>query len=199
MQTARPPARGATMQDGRDDRSTSPHAGRARPPARGVPMQDVLDRLTRLEALVSIQQLMFRYAECVDLARFEAPRALPARHDRCRRGQLHARRLGGRALLRSDESGACRRQRCARVISRRTRSSRSIRRGDARPLVFTVVLQETKASRPGDRRGRYHDAYHVVDDAWCFAERVIHVDQVGNMSDHLSFDLRRDPIPEIEG
>ena len=26
-------------------------------------MQDVLDRLTRLEALVSIQQLMFRYAD----------------------------------------------------------------------------------------------------------------------------------------
>ena len=30
-----------------------------------------------------------------------------------------------------------------------------------------------------------------------FAAREIHVDQIGDMHDHLSFDLARDPIPRV--
>ncbi|MCA9504385.1 MAG: nuclear transport factor 2 family protein [Spirochaetaceae bacterium] len=164
-------------------------------------MQDVLDRLTRLEALVSIQQLMFRYAECVDLARFEALGEL-FRHGTI--GAAGARPMRGvsevarfyAATNRVHADGTLRtRHLAANPI---VEIDPSGRRATARS--YFVVLQETKAvPLQAIVAGRYHDAYHVVDDAWCFAERVIHVDQVGNMSDHLSFDLRRDPIPEIEG
>ncbi len=47
--------------------------------------------------------------------------------------------------------------------------------------------------------GRYHDRFHVVDGRWWFEDRLVLVDQIGTMKDHLSFDLARDPIPRIEG
>lgn len=47
--------------------------------------------------------------------------------------------------------------------------------------------------------GRDHDAFHVVAGSGCFADRLVQVDEIGNMTDHLSFDLTRDPIPTIEG
>ena len=47
--------------------------------------------------------------------------------------------------------------------------------------------------------GRYHDRFHVVDGRWWFEDRLVLVDQIGNMKDHLSFDLARDPIPRIGG
>ena len=38
--------------------------------------------------------------------------------------------------------------------------------------------------------GRYSDTFHVVDGAWCFDTRVMHVDLVGDLSHHLLFALR---------
>lgn len=33
--------------------------------------------------------------------------------------------------------------------------------------------------------GRYHDTFHVVDGAWCFATRTLFVDLMGDLSKHL--------------
>jgi 3-phenylpropionate/cinnamic acid dioxygenase small subunit len=38
--------------------------------------------------------------------------------------------------------------------------------------------------------GRYHDRFARLDDAWSFAERVVHPDLVGNLSGHMH-DARR--------
>jgi hypothetical protein len=35
--------------------------------------------------------------------------------------------------------------------------------------------------------GRYHDTFHVVDGAWCFATRTLFVDLMGDLSHHLKW------------
>jgi len=163
--------------------------------------KEILDRLSRLEAVVAIQHVMFRYAECVDLARFEALGELfrrgtlgvageePLRGASQIRnfyaatnkvhadGTLRTRHLAANPIVEVDPSGA-------RATSRS----------------YFVVLQATEAvPLQPIVAGRYHDTFERVDGAWGFAERLIFVDQIGRMSDHLSFDLARDPIPKIEG
>ena len=42
--------------------------------------------------------------------------------------------------------------------------------------------------------GRYNDRFENTNGAWHFAERVIHVDQLGELSEHLRFDLAKGNI-----
>ena len=44
--------------------------------------------------------------------------------------------------------------------------------------------------------GRYHDEFHVVDGAWCFADHMVIVDLIGDMSQHLSIDLRTERVDD---
>ena len=39
--------------------------------------------------------------------------------------------------------------------------------------------------------GRYDDRFERVDGTWRFARRLVHVDQIGDMSEHLTFDLAK--------
>ena len=39
--------------------------------------------------------------------------------------------------------------------------------------------------------GRYEDRFERVDGEWRFADRVVIVDQIGDMKEHLSFDLSK--------
>lgn len=49
-----------------------------------------------------------------------------------------------------------------------------------------TVLQATEAlSLQPIIAGRYHDTFHVVDGAWWFESRTMHVDLVGDLSHHL--------------
>ena len=166
-------------------------------------MNDLADRLTRLEDRFAIQDLMFRYAECVDLARFDALGALFTHgslgaegNERMRGasqigkfyaatnkvhadGTLRTRHLASNPIIEVSGEGPSRRA-----------SSRS----------YFVVFQAT-ADVPLQPivAGRYHDRFHRIDEAWWFEDRLVLVDQIGNMKDHLSFDLARDPIPRIGG
>jgi hypothetical protein len=55
---------------------------------------------------------------------------------------------------------------------------------------YFVVLQATdRLPFQPIAGGRYEDRFERVDGEWRFAERLIHVDQIGDMSQHLSFDL----------
>lgn len=163
-------------------------------------LDDVMARLRRLESIVEIQQLMCTYAECVDRARFTDLGELFAHGTLGAAGQpgamrgaaqiaafyratnkvhadgtLRTRHLSTNAIVDVDASGA-------------TAASRS----------YFVVLQATEevALQP-IVAGRYHDAFTVVDGRWTFTSREIHVDQIGDMHDHLSFDLRTDEPPRI--
>lgn len=163
-------------------------------------MSDVENRIARLEARFAIQDLMYRYAECVDLARFgelgelfrhgtigvvgadpirganAVHRFYAATNKVHADGTLRTRHLASNPIIEVEPGGANATARSYFVVLQAT---------DAVPLQPIVA-------------GRYHDRFRVVDGAWWFAERVIHVDQIGNMKDHLSFDLARDPIPRID-
>lgn len=162
-------------------------------------MPDLAARLVRLESIVAIQQLMFRYAECVDLARFEDLGEL-FRHGSL--GAVGAEPMQGAKAIRDfyavtnkvHADGTLRTRHLATnaIIEIAPDAARATARS------YFVVLQETPTlPLQAIVAGRYHDSFHVVDGAWSFGARLIHVDQVGDMSNHLSFDLRRDPIPKI--
>lgn len=163
-------------------------------------MQEVLDRLNRLEAIVAIQHVMFRYAECVDLARFEELGEL------FRHGRLSA---AGEEPMRGAAPIAKFYAATNKVHGDGTLRTRHLATNpiidvapdacSARARSYFVVLQATDAvPLQPIVAGRYQDAFQLVDGRWWFAERIVHVDQIGEMKDHLSFDLRHDPIPRIE-
>lgn len=162
-------------------------------------MPDLATRLARLESIVAIQHVMFRYAECVDLARFEELGQL-FRHGSL--GAVGAEPMKGAQAIR-DFYAATNKVHSDGTLRTRHLATNAIidvapgaTRATARS--YFVVLQETPTlPLQAIVAGRYHDSFQTVDGEWAFAERLIHVDQVGDMSNHLSFDLRRDPIPKI--
>jgi hypothetical protein len=50
---------------------------------------------------------------------------------------------------------------------------------------FTVLQATAKVPLQPIVAGRYHDRFEERDGIWYFAERLIYVDLVGNVSDHL--------------
>jgi 3-phenylpropionate/cinnamic acid dioxygenase small subunit len=142
----------------------------------------------------AITALLFRYAECIDQADFAGLARLFA-HGQIRSsaaadpsrgipgarmrefyastnkvhpdGTLRTRHLTTNVLIEIDEAAD-------------TATARS----------YYVVLQATPAL-PFQPivGGRYEDRFARVDGAWRFVDRLIHVDQVGDVSEHLTFDL----------
>lgn len=162
-------------------------------------MNEILARLDRLEALFEIQQVMFRYAECVDLARFDDLGEL-FRHGSI--AVVGEEPIEGAAAVEKfyaatnkvHADGTLRTRHVAAnpIIEVDTEAGRATSRS------YFVVLQATDAvPLQPIVSGRYHDTFRVVDGRWWFGDRRIHVDQIGEMSDHLSFDLANDPIPKI--
>jgi len=141
----------------------------------------------------AISTLMFRYAECVDRADFDGLARLFA-HGRLGSpsaasdsgmtggqlgrfyaatnkvhadGTLRTRHLTTNLIIDIDEAG-------------NTATSRA----------YYLVLQATeKLPFQPIVAGRYEDRFERVDGEWRFAERLVHVDQVGDVSEHLTFDL----------
>lgn len=163
-------------------------------------MSDLATRLARLEARFAIQDLMYRYAECVDLARFDALGEL-FRHGKI--GAAGAHRMPGPETVQRFYAATNKVHADGTLRTRHLSNNPIIeldadgRQASARS--YFVVLQATDAvPLQPIVAGRYHDRFHVVDGEWWFADRIVLVDQIGNMKDHLSFDLARDPIPRVD-
>jgi 3-phenylpropionate/cinnamic acid dioxygenase small subunit len=61
--------------------------------------------------------------------------------------------------------------------------------GTARSESYFTVLFAPPGSGPRPiLTGRYHDAFERVDGRWRFADRLIHLDHVGDLSEHLHLD-----------
>ena len=140
----------------------------------------------------AITTLMYRYAECIDAADFAGLAALFA-HGRIRSssgpagsgwsgdevrqfysrtnrvhedGTLRTRHLNANAIVDIDEASGTARVRSTYVVLQATKK-----------LPFQPIVG-----------GRYEDRFERVDGAWRWAERLIHVDQVGDVSEHLALD-----------
>ena len=164
-------------------------------------MKDLAERIARLEDRFAIQDIMFRYAECVDLARFEALGELFAHGTLGTEGpeRMRGAREVGRFYAATNKvhgDGTLRTRHLASnpIIEIEAPGQRASARS------YFVVFQATDdVPLQPIVAGRYHDRFHVVGGNWWFEDRLVLVDQIGNMKDHLSFDLARDPIPRIEG
>jgi 3-phenylpropionate/cinnamic acid dioxygenase small subunit len=142
----------------------------------------------------AITKLMFRYAECVDTADFDGLSTLFAN------GVMTSTSA-------ADEAGGMTGQQVGRfyAATNRVHEDGTLR---TRHLATNVIVDIDEAADSATARsyyvvfqatgklpfqaivgGRYDDDFKRVDGQWCFAKRVVHVDQIGDMSEHLSFDL----------
>jgi hypothetical protein len=147
-----------------------------------------------------IENLLYRYGECVDLARFDELADL-FRHGAIRsdrgagdlRGEAVAVFYRATNRVHSDTGTLRTRHIASNVIIHVDDAA-----GTATARSYFVVCQQTPAlPLQPIVSGRYHDSFHRVDGAWWFDVRMILVDLIGNMTEHLSFDLRHERPPRF--
>jgi 3-phenylpropionate/cinnamic acid dioxygenase small subunit len=139
-----------------------------------------------------ITSLMYRYTEYMDAADFDAVTALFADAVLTNEG-VDGEVRGGEAIARlyrrtnrvHDDGTLRTRHLTANVIvdideAAGTATARS---------AFVVFQQTPKVPLQPIVTGRYRDAFARVDGAWRFARRHIMVDHIGDVRDHLTFDL----------
>ncbi|MAG31354.1 MAG: hypothetical protein CL908_10755 [Deltaproteobacteria bacterium] len=144
----------------------------------------------------AISELIFRYAECVDQANFEGLSELfangairspsAAESGRGMTGEQVGRFYA--ATNRVHEDGTLR----TRHLSTNVRIEIDEEADEATARSYYVVLQATpRLPFQAIAGGRYEDRFERVAGEWRFTERVVIVDQLGDMSEHLSFDLSK--------
>lgn len=140
----------------------------------------------------AILNLMFRYAECVDQANFDGLSEVFA-HGQIRSNSMEDGAIVGAAVGKFyksinvvHEDGTLR----TRHLTTNVRIDIEEEDDRATARSYFVVLQATpKLPFQSIVGGRYEDRFERVDGEWRFAERVMLVDQIGNVEEHLSFDL----------
>ena len=147
-----------------------------------------------------IETLMYRYGEYVDLARFDELAAL------FRHGAIRSDR--GSGDLRSDAVATFYRNTNRVHTDTGTLRTRHIASnvivhvddavGTATARSYFVVCQQTSVlPLQPIVAGRYHDSFRKIEGEWWFDVRMICVDLIGNMTEHLSFDLRTERAPRF--
>jgi 3-phenylpropionate/cinnamic acid dioxygenase small subunit len=147
-----------------------------------------------------IENLMYRYGEYVDLARFDELGEL------FRHGAIRSDR--GAGDLRGDAVATFYRATNRVHADKGTLRTRHIASnvivdvddaaGTATARSYFVVCQQTSVlPLQPIVSGRYHDTFHKIGSEWWFDVRMIHVDLIGNMTEHLSFDLRTERAPRF--
>ena len=143
----------------------------------------------------AITTLMYRYAECVDQADFDGLSEIfahgtigstSAASDEGMTGEQVGRFYA--ATNRVHGNGTL----CTRHVSTNMIIDIDEAAGRATARSYYVVFQATdELPFQPIVGGRYDDVFERVADEWRFARRLVHVDQIGDMSEHLSFDLAK--------
>lgn len=147
------------------------------------------------DAAREIQNLVFGYAERIDLGDFEGVADLLAHADiRFEGGDAVTR---GRDAVLQMYSGTTRRyDDCGTPKTKHMTSNLIVEldeaEGRATCRSYYVVFQQTpELPLQPIIAGRYHDEFERVDGAWRFSARRIFCDQFGDLSKHLLFDASR--------
>lgn len=142
----------------------------------------------------AITTLIYRYAECVDSAHFEGLSELFA-HATIRSSASAEPEVGMTGEQVGEFYAATNRVHDDGTLRTRHMASNLIVdinevEDTAQARSYYVVFQATeKLPFQPIAGGRYEDRFVRNDGEWEFADRLIHVDQIGDMSEHLNFDL----------
>ena len=147
----------------------------------------------------AISNLMFRYAECVDTADFDGLSELfakgsirstsAANSEEQMRGSAVGRFYAATNRVHGD--GTLR----TRHLSTNVRIDIDEEGHRATARSYYVVFQATeKLPFQAIVGGRYEDRFVREAGEWRFDDRLVHVDQIGDMSDHLNFDLSKGDV-----
>lgn len=149
-------------------------------------------RAGSFESYHAITTLMYRYAECIDAADFAGLAGLFA----------HGSIRSSSGTAQAGWSGDQVRQFYSRTNRVHDDGTLRTRHVNANPIVdideaagaatvrSTYVVFQATAKLPFQPivGGRYEDRFERVRGEWRWAERLIHVDQVGDVSEHLALD-----------
>ena len=140
----------------------------------------------------AITSLMFQYVECIDAADFDGIAALFADAIMTNEG-VDGEVAGGAAIRalyqRTNKVHADGTTRTRHVTANvQVDIEESADAATARSS-FVVFQQTPKTALQPIVTGRYRDRFTRVDGTWRFAQRHIVVDHIGDVSDHLTFDL----------
>lgn len=140
----------------------------------------------------AIENLLYRYAERIDLGDFDGVADLFA-HGRIASGD-DAATFEGRDAVRAMYEASTRihpdtgTPRTKHVTTNAIVELTGDSAGTARSY-FTVLQTTDSLALQPIITGRYHDTFHLVDGAWWFDTRTMLIDQTGDLSQHLLFDL----------
>jgi len=141
-----------------------------------------------------IANLVFRYAELIDAGDYEGIGALFADAVIGADGSTVEWR-GAEAITAMYVNGT-RRYEDGTPRSKHVTTNLIIEVDDSRAHAtcrsyYTVLQQTDEVPLQPIVAGRYHDEFDRVDDQWRFARRIMFVDLVGDLSQHLLFEVRR--------
>lgn len=148
-----------------------------------------------MDADRKIQNLIFRYAELIDAGDFDGLGELFT-HGRivASDGANHTEVKGAAAVTAMYEASTRRYPDAGTPHTKHVTSNVIVEfdetsdRAAARSY-FTVLQQLDDMALQPIISGRYHDAFHLIDRTWWFDRREMIVDQVGDLSRHLLFEL----------
>ena len=147
-----------------------------------------------------IENVMYRYGEYVDLARFDELGEL-FRHGAIRsdrgsgdlRGEAVATFYRATNRVHPDTGTLRTRHIASNVIIEVDDPA-----GTATARSYFVVCQQTNVlPLQPIVAGRYHDTFRRIEGEWWFDLRMIYVELIGDMTQHLSFDLRHERAPRF--
>ena len=142
----------------------------------------------------AIENLLFTYAERIDAGDLAGVAELFAH------GRVHGA-TGGSPVFEGRDGVLAMYQRTVRLYDDGTPKTKHVttnaqievdeQAGTARSRAYYSVTQATpELPLQLIITGRYDDTFHRVDGRWAFDTRVMHVDQVGDLSHHLKHALR---------
>ena len=144
----------------------------------------------------AIRRLMYLYAECVDLADFEGLAEL-FRHGEMTSNTATGGMSGDRVrdfyarTNKVHENGTL----CTRYLATNIIVDVDEAADSASARSYFVVFQATeRLPFQPIVGGRYHDDFERVGGEWRFKQRRVLVDQIGDVSEHLTFDLASEEV-----
>jgi 3-phenylpropionate/cinnamic acid dioxygenase small subunit len=148
-----------------------------------------------VDAAREIENLLYRYAECIDSGDLDALADLFAHGRICGvengppetvfEGRERVRAMYEMSTRLYDDTGTPK----TKHVTTNAQITVDGDHGAARSY-YTVLQATPDLALQPIITGHYHDTFHVVDGRWWFDTRVMFVDQVGDLSHHLKYTLR---------